>query len=63
MLRASEEGLPSFACRFHQQDAFVVSKWLQGADADGSLEKYFHPNMELQDRKKATIEGWILGVL
>ncbi len=46
-----------------QQDAFAVAKWLQGADCDGSLEGYFHPQIEPKEREKAEIEGWILGVL
>jgi len=46
-----------------QQDAFAIAKWLQEVDRDGSLEKYFHPRMEPDERKKAQIEGWILGVL
>ena len=47
----------------HQQDAFATARWMQEADCDGSLERYFHPNIKRQDRKKAEIEGWILGVL
>lgn len=46
-----------------QQDAFAITKWMQGADADGSLERYFRPCLEAQERKTAEIEGWILGVL
>ena len=46
-----------------QQDASVIAKWMQAADRDGSLEGYFQPNLEPQERKKAEIEGWILGVL
>jgi hypothetical protein len=47
----------------HQQDAFAAAKWLQGADSGGSLEKFFSPRLEAQERKTAEIEGWILGVL
>lgn len=46
----------------HQQDAFAIAKWMQGADGDGSLEKYFCPSIEAHERKMAEIEGWILGV-
>lgn len=46
-----------------QQDAFAIVRWMQGADADGSLERYFNPHLEPCDRKQAEIEGWILGVL
>jgi hypothetical protein len=30
---------------------------------DGSLEKFLCPEIEPQERNKAEIEGWILGVL
>ncbi len=46
-----------------QQDAFAIAKWLRSADCDGSLEKFFCPEIEPHERKKAAIEGWILGVL
>jgi hypothetical protein len=46
-----------------QQDAFAIAKWMQGADIDGSLEKFFCPSLQPDERKKAEIEGWILGVL
>jgi hypothetical protein len=46
-----------------QHDAFAIAKWLQGVDAEGSLETYFHPTLEPDKRTKAEIEGWILGVL
>jgi hypothetical protein len=46
-----------------QQDAFAIAEWLQRADCDGSLASYFHTRMEPDERKKAEIEGWILGVL
>ncbi len=54
---------PSERRTAHQQNAFAIAKWLQWADGDGGLEKYFHPNLESVDRKAAEIEGWILGVL
>ena len=46
-----------------QQDAFATAKWLQRADSDGSLEKFLCPEIELLERKRAEIEGWILGVV
>jgi hypothetical protein len=46
-----------------QQDAFAVAKWLQTADRDGSLARYFNPRLEPNERRKTEIEGWILGVL
>jgi hypothetical protein len=47
----------------HQQDAFATAKWLQEADSSGRIETHMHPPMEAEERKKAEIEGWILGVL
>jgi hypothetical protein len=46
-----------------QQDAFATAKWLQRADTDGSLDKFFRPELEPHERKKAEIEDWILGVV
>ena len=46
-----------------QQDAFATAEWLRRADCDGSLEKFLCPEIEPHERKKAEIEGWILGVL
>jgi hypothetical protein len=45
-----------------QQDAFATAEWLRWADCDGSLEKFLCPEIEPHERKKAEIEGWILGV-
>jgi len=46
-----------------QQDAFAIAKWFQRADSEGGLEKFLCPELEPDERKKAEIEGWILGVL
>ncbi len=46
-----------------QQDAYATAEWLRRADADGSLERFFCPELEAHERKTAEIEGWILGVL
>jgi hypothetical protein len=46
----------------HRQDAFAAARWMQATDTDGSFEKYFHPSLEPNERKKAEIEGWILGI-
>ena len=40
-----------------QQDASAITKWLQQADTDGSLEKFFRPEIEPHERKTAEIEG------
>jgi len=54
---------PSAGRTADQQDAFSTAEWLRRADSDGSLEKYFCPELEPHERKIAAIEGWILGVL
>jgi hypothetical protein len=46
-----------------QHDAFAIVNWLQRADCDGILDKFFSPQLEPQVRKTAEIEGWILGVM
>lgn len=46
----------------HQQDAYSVARWMRQADADGSLETSFHPQLGEAQRKVALVEGWILGL-
>ncbi|MGA8220734.1 MAG: hypothetical protein WB780_03705 [Candidatus Acidiferrales bacterium] len=46
-----------------QHDAFSITEWLRRTDCDGSLERYFNPDLGPNDRKAAEIEGWILGVV
>jgi hypothetical protein len=41
---------------------FAVVKSLHGAGCNVSLETYFRSNIEAHERRKAEIEGWILGV-
>jgi hypothetical protein len=45
-----------------QQDAFATAEWLRRSDLDGSLGRYFNPDLGPDDQKVAEIEGWILGV-
>ena len=45
-----------------QHDAFSVAAWMRNTDRDGRLAEFFHPNLTLDERKQAEIEGWILGV-
>jgi len=54
---------PSEGRTSDQQDAFAIAQWLQRADSDGGLEKFFRPEIAPDERMKAEIEGWILGVL
>ena len=46
----------------NQHDAYSIAAWMQRADGDGSLQGFFNPHLEPGERKKAEIEGWILGV-
>ena len=41
----------------------IPRKGLARLNRDGSLEKFFCPELEPNERKKAEIEGWILGVV
>lgn len=45
-----------------QHAAYTAAAWLQRADREGSLPGFFKPLLEPQERAKAGIEGWILGV-
>lgn len=45
-----------------QHDAWVVAEWMRTADANGALASALHPALDVDDRKLAEIEGWILGV-
>jgi hypothetical protein len=46
----------------HQHDAYSIAAWLRRADSNGSLTDCFFPNLEPDERRRAEIEGWILGV-
>ena len=46
----------------HQHDAFSIAEWKRRSDVDGTLSKFFTPNLELAEKKAADAEGWILGV-
>lgn len=46
-----------------QHDAFVVASWLRQADQDGSLARYFSPQLASHEQEIARVEGWILGVM
>ncbi len=46
-----------------QHDAYTTAEWLRRAEGDGSLRKFFLPDLMPHEREMAEIEGWILGVL
>lgn len=43
-------------------DAYSIAKWLQAMDIRGVLDVYFKPPLTTGEKKKANLEGWILGV-
>jgi hypothetical protein len=47
----------------HQHDAYSIAAWMRQADGDGSLFGYMQPSLQADERKTASIEGWILGVM
>jgi hypothetical protein len=56
--------------RFPRQDrnndqhaAYSVAAWLRRADLDGSLPRFLDAPIDLEERKVAEVEGWILGVV
>jgi hypothetical protein len=46
-----------------QHAAYAVTAWRRRTDLNGSLTHYFNPPLAPEERKKAEIEGWILGVI
>jgi hypothetical protein len=46
-----------------QHDAFAIAEWLRRADANGTMAGLFAPDLYPAERKIATAEGWILGVM
>jgi hypothetical protein len=45
-----------------QHDAYSAAAWMRNADREGRLKEFFHPNLTPDERTRARIEGWILGV-
>jgi hypothetical protein len=48
--------------RGDQRDAFNVAAWLAREDRAGRLLSWLKPALSQDDRERAEIEGWILGV-
>ena len=46
-----------------QHAAYSVAAWMRRSDRDGWLQGCFNPPLEPDERTKAGIEGWIIGVL
>jgi hypothetical protein len=53
---------PSEGRTADQQDAYSIAAWMGRADLDGSLSRFFKPNLTPQEKPVAEIEGWILGI-
>lgn len=45
-----------------QQDAYSVSHWLLDMDRMSELHRFFSPPLTAPQKRRATLEGWILGV-
>ena len=45
-----------------QHDAWSVARWLQAADHDGHLARFFSPDLTPTEHTVAQVEGWIFGV-
>lgn len=46
----------------HSQDAEACSAWLSEQDKTNKLMQWFNPNLESDEQKTASLEGWIIGV-
>ncbi|MFL6197093.1 MAG: hypothetical protein ACJ75H_23105 [Thermoanaerobaculia bacterium] len=45
-----------------EQDAYAVCAWLQERDQRDLLRPYFSPPLAEEEKERARLEGWILGV-
>ena len=45
-----------------QHDAYSVSAWMKQADSDGRLREFLEPTLGELERRRASFEGWILGI-
>jgi hypothetical protein len=55
--RYPKDGLSS-----EDQDAYAICAWLQDRDRHGLLDPYFQPPLTDEEKDRARLEGWILGV-
>ncbi|TCP58171.1 hypothetical protein EV586_102623 [Tumebacillus sp. BK434] len=44
------------------EDALACTRWLQREDEAGRLGGYFDPRLTGEERRRAELEGWVLGV-
>jgi hypothetical protein len=45
-----------------QRDAWTVAVWLEWAAGSGALPRYWEPPLTAEEKARARVEGWILGV-
>jgi hypothetical protein len=45
-----------------EHDAWSVAAWMREFDHRGALARYLDPPLTPEERRQATLEGWILGV-
>ncbi|HEX2252887.1 MAG TPA: hypothetical protein VHQ65_06450 [Thermoanaerobaculia bacterium] len=55
--RYPQEGLAE-----EEHSAYAIAAWLQDRDRLGLLRPYFSPPLSPEERERAALEGWILGV-
>jgi hypothetical protein len=46
-----------------QQDAYSICAWMRQTDSEGRLREFLEPRLGELERKRASFEGWILGVV
>jgi hypothetical protein len=47
----------------HEQDAEACVEWARAVDEDNQMSKYLLPDLLDNDKVKAAVEGWVLGVV
>jgi hypothetical protein len=45
-----------------EQDAYATARWMADMAARGALAAYFAPPLTAEEKSRALLEGWILGV-
>jgi hypothetical protein len=53
---------PNEGVSSHQHDAYCIARWMRESDRAGNLSQCFQPELTMNDRHQADIEGWILGL-
>ncbi len=53
---------PNKGVSSHQHDAYCVARWMRQSEKEGTLSRYFQPELSASEIKQAAIEGWILGL-